>query len=180
MLYFFRTTILQESAISQESAILIESRIKYICLVKNTVSMNNKTKRSKAWNISLWAVQLLLTTLFCWAGAVKLFSPPGELAAMWPWTAEHPQLVILTGIVDLLGGVGFIVPSLLRIKPRLTIYAALGAILLMIIASMFHIVRGEANGIVFNVLVAAMAAFIAWGRSRIWPVPGRQLLTQPT
>jgi uncharacterized membrane protein YphA (DoxX/SURF4 family) len=121
--------------------------------------------------ISLWAVQLLLTTLFCWAGVVKLFSPRGELTALWPWTAKHPQLVILTGIVDILGGVGLIVPSLLRIKPRLTIYVALGTILLMIIASIFHIARGEANSIFFNVLVAAMAAFIAWGRSRIWPVP---------
>jgi hypothetical protein len=80
--------------------------------------------------------------------------------------------VIPTGIIDLPGGVGLIVPSLLRIKPRLTIYAALGAIVLMIIASIFHIARGEANSIGFNVLVAAMAAFVAWGRSGIWPVPG--------
>jgi hypothetical protein len=73
-------------------------------------------------------------------------------------------LLKFTGIVDLAGGLGLILPALLNIKPKLTPIAALGIIALMIAASVFHIMRGEAPAIVFNIFVAVLAGFIAWGR----------------
>ena len=39
-------------------------------------------------------------------------------------------------------------------------------IALMIVASAFHIARGEGSQIGFNIFVAILAAFIAWGRQR--------------
>jgi len=122
---------------------------------------------SKALNITLWIFQALLAATLIWAAILKLFKSPQELAAMWPWAGEvSPALVKLTGLTDLLGGVGLIAPALLRMKPVLTPVAALGVVVLMACASVFHIARGEASQIGFNVVVAAIAGFIAWGRSR--------------
>lgn len=115
--------------------------------------------------VLLWIAQLIVAASFIWAGAMKLFQPAEQLALMWPWTAEYPLLVKLTGILDVLGGIGLIVPTLLKIQPKFTVYTAYAAIGLMISASIFHIARGEASLIGINVLYAILAFFIAWGRN---------------
>ncbi len=126
-----------------------------------------ENKNSKWWNTFLWLAQVLLAITFIWAGAMKLFKP-ADLP--WQWIKENPNLVKVTGIIDLLAGVGLVLPALLRIQPTLTIYASYGIITLMIGASMFHIVRGETAQIGFNVFVALTAVFIAWGRQKKAPI----------
>jgi uncharacterized membrane protein YphA (DoxX/SURF4 family) len=121
---------------------------------------------SKLLNIILWVAQLILAAGFIWAASTKLFTPADELAAMWPWTAANPTLVKLTAVFDLLAGIGLVLPMLLRIKPRLTIYAAYGATALMVAASIFHVSRGEGSLIGINIFFAVVAAFIAWGRGK--------------
>jgi uncharacterized membrane protein len=128
--------------------------------------MTTTQKPSKALNIFLWIAQSLLAATFLWAAFMKLFQSPEQLAAMWPWTAEHPALVKITGVVDLLAGLGLLVPSLVNKHSPLTVYAAWGTILLMLAAGVFHISRGEASQIGFNVFCAVLAGFIAWGRRR--------------
>lgn len=127
----------------------------------------NEQKTSKALNITLWVAQALLAASMIWAAGMKLFQPAEKLSEMWPWVADHPALVKLTGIIDLLAAIGLILPALLRIQPQLTVYAAYGTIALMVAASIFHISRGEASLIGINVFFAALAAFIAWGRNGI-------------
>lgn len=126
--------------------------------------MTSKRSPSKTLHILLWVAQGLLSAALLWATATKLLKPAGELSTMWPWTAEHRGLVMFTAILDLVGASGLILPGILRIWPQLTRYAAYGILLLMIIASIFHISRGEAHLIGINVVFAAIAAFIAWGR----------------
>lgn len=121
----------------------------------------------KILHVSLWIVQLILALGFIWASAMKLFLPADQLAAMWPWTADNRGLVIVTGLTDLLAGVGFVLPALLRNRKEITVYAAWGTIVLMIAACVFHIKRGEASLIGVNIFFAVMAAMIAWGR-RSW------------
>jgi hypothetical protein len=133
--------------------------------------MANQQKSSKIIHLILWIVQVVLAASFVWAGLMKLFQPTEKLSAMWPWAGEVPvALLKLTGIVDLLGAVGLILPSLFRIKPKLTPIAAIGVIVLMLCAGIFHIVRGEASVIWVNIAFAAMAAFIAWGRLKKAPI----------
>lgn len=136
--------------------------------MKSTATnMANSAKPSKVLNIILWVAQILLATSLLYGGTMKLFQPIDKLAAMWPWTGEVSMaLVKFTGIVDLLGALGVILPTLLRIKPRLTAIAAIGVVILMICASIFHISRGEAAQIGFNVFLGIVAAFVAWGRWR--------------
>jgi len=120
---------------------------------------------SKALNIALWTAQILLSAGMLWGAGMKLFMPIDKLAAMWPWAAQvSGSFLKFTGIVDLLGGMGLVLPMLLKIKPRLTFFAALSIIALMIAASIFHISRGEGGLIAPNIIFALMAAFIAWGR----------------
>ena len=132
------------------------------------------TKNSKALHLALWAVQLLLAATLVWAGALKLFQPIKQLSAMWPWTGKIPSAFVkLTGLVDVLGAAGLILPSALRVQPKLTPLAALGLIALMVCASVFHIVRGEAAVIGVNIVFAGMAAFVAWGRFRRVPIASK-------
>ncbi|OZI09729.1 hypothetical protein BWI93_02365 [Siphonobacter sp. BAB-5385] len=122
-------------------------------------------KKNRILHVTLWLIQLLLAASLLWAASMKLFQPLDQLAAMWPWTNQVPRSVVtLTGMVDVLGALGLVVPMLLNVKPALTPLAAVGVILLMITASIFHIARGEASLIGVNVVFALLAAGVAWGR----------------
>lgn len=132
---------------------------------QNGSQMTNQQQPSKALNIALWTTQILLAASMVWAASMKLFQPVDKLAAMWPWAGQVPAAFVkFTGIIDLLGGLGLILPAMLHIRPRLTPITAIAVIVLMICASAFHISRGEASVIGVNIAFAAMAAFIAWGR----------------
>lgn len=126
--------------------------------------MINKQEKSTTLNVALWIAQIVLATGLIWSAGMKLFQPADQLAAMWPWTADHTTLVKLTGVLDVLAGIGLIFPMLLRMQPRLTLYAAYGIIALMVAASVFHIVRSEVSQIGVNVFFSLVALFIAWGR----------------
>ena len=125
--------------------------------------MTIEKKSSKILNILLWVAQVLLAITFIWAGTMKLVKPTD---LPWPWVKENPGLVKAAGIFDLLAGIGIILPTLLPIQPKITIYAAYGTVLLMLAAIIFHISRGEASQIGFNIFVSIIAVFIAWGRQK--------------
>lgn len=122
---------------------------------------------SKGWNILLWILQLVLASMLLMGGIMKSTKSIEELAAMFPWAGQmSPAFVRFTALVDLLGGLGVLLSSLLRIKPALTVWAAIGALALMLSAIIFHVSRGEASVIGFNVFLAVLAIVIAWGRSK--------------
>ncbi len=129
--------------------------------------MDRKQKSSKTANILLWIAQAFLSATFIWAGLMKLITPE-ELT--FPWAREYPGLVMLTGSIDLLAGIGILGPTLLRILPQLTIYAAYGTVALMFAACIFHLSRGETTAIGFPLFIALLAVFIAWGRQPKPPI----------
>src|SRR4051812_7105771 len=108
-----------------------------------TIKQVNAPGKSKSLNILVWIAQILLSASFIWAACVKLFQSSDKLTAMWPWTAENTGLVRFTGVLDLLAGLGLVLPQLLNIKPVLTVYTAYAILLLMICATIFHVSRGE-------------------------------------
>lgn len=123
--------------------------------------MRDKQRISKTLKAILWIAQGLLAITFIWAGIMKIFMPDD---LPFPWVKDNMQLVLITGVVDLLGGLGIVLPTVLNIQPKLTILAAYGIVFLMLVASAFHIMRGEAKDIGFNIFMALIAAFVAWGR----------------
>lgn len=129
---------------------------------------------SKALHISLWVAQALLAVMFLMAGFNKLFQSIEELSKMLPWAAEMPAAMVrFIGISEILGGLGLLLPSALRIMPRLTPVAAGGLALVMVLASAFHVSRGEASVIPMNLVLMAVAFFIVWGRSKKAPILAR-------
>lgn len=125
--------------------------------------MTAQRKISRTMNILLWVAQALLTITLLWVGSMKLSKPE---SLPFPWVKEHPDLVLITGIVDLLGGLGIVLPVALDIRPGLTIFAAYGIAALMIVAILFHIARGEGQSIGINIFFLLLAVFIARGRRK--------------
>ncbi|SEQ93787.1 DoxX family protein [Neolewinella agarilytica] len=129
---------------------------------------------NKAINIGLWIAQALLGLMFLMAGSMKTFQPVEALVEALPWVANTPvALVKFIGISELLGGLGLLLPSILRIKPFLTVWAAYGLVVVMVLAAAFHASRGEFSAIGMNVVLIGLAAFIAWGRSKKAPIAAR-------
>ena len=82
------------------------------------------------------------------------------------------------GLVEVLGALGLVLPSALRIKPGLTPLAAAGLVCTMVAAAGLHISIGEAAMIAPNLVLGTLAALVAWGRHRRAPMEARSL--QPT
>ena len=126
----------------------------------------------KLLGVFLWLAQGVLAFFFLWGAWMKLGMPLDEAAKMAPWVAAQPGLAKFTGIVDLLGGLGILLPALLRIQPRLSVLAAVGIIALQVLAMGFHLMRGDAMVLPMNVVLLALAAFVLWGRTRAVPFAG--------
>lgn len=125
------------------------------------------TAEQKTFNIILWIAQGLLALTFVWAGFMKIFKPE---YLPFAWVKDNANLVLFTGVIDLLAGIGIVLPTLLRIKTKLTIFAAYGIVALMIAASIFHISRGETEDIGFNIFMFLIAIFVVWGRQKKAPI----------
>ncbi len=125
-------------------------------------------------NIALWIVQGLLAALFLFAGGTKLVLPLDVLASMGsPNQIPLPGWFIrFTGVVEVLGALGLILPGLLRIRPELTALAAAGLVIGMIGAVGFTVASGEIGAAVIPLVVGVLAAFVAYGRWRLAPHGG--------
>jgi hypothetical protein len=132
------------------------------------------TPISKGLSVGLWIVQGLLALTFVGTGVWKLATPIPELAGKMPWMGQvSPGFLYATAVFDVLGGLGILLPSVTRIRPGLTVLAALGCVALMAGAAVFHVSRGEAASTPFNVLLAALSLFVAWGRRSKAPISPR-------
>jgi len=133
--------------------------------------MKQQSNRSKALHIALWIAQVVLGGMFIMAGIMKSTQPVTDLSKSVPWTANVPlPMVRVIGISELLGGIGLILPGLARTKTTLIPIAAIGILLIMLFAMVYHIANEETNVIAFNIVLALVAAFIAWGRLKKVPI----------
>ncbi len=124
--------------------------------------------------IALWIAQGVLALAFLAAGAMKLLMPIADLHDALAWTADVPTaLVRLIGLAEELGGLGLVVPAATRVRPRLTALAAAALALDMVVATLFHLVRGEASMMPVTLLLGAVLAFVAWGRAVRLPIAPR-------
>lgn len=125
-------------------------------------------------NIVLWVLQWFFGIYFIAIGVMH-FTVPEGLPAMMEWMYElSDTLHVVVGIAEILGGIGLIVPSITRIQPQLTIYAAAGLVLVMVGAVVFHADRGEGASIATNVVIGALMAFVAYGRWKLAPIQPRR------
>lgn len=78
--------------------------------------------------------------------------------------AISPGFRRFIGVAEILAALGLILPWLSGILPSLTLLAAVGLIIVMIGAVIFHIARREYPNIVLNLVLLVLAAFVAYGR----------------
>ena len=120
---------------------------------------------------SLWIAQILLAVLYLPSAYMKLLLPVAETAKQIPWAGDVSfEFLRFIGLVDLAAGVGLVLPTITRIQPRLTVWAAIGSAVLQVLAIGFHALRGDYSAmpwiVSLNLVALALSAFVAWGRAK--------------
>jgi uncharacterized membrane protein YphA (DoxX/SURF4 family) len=105
----------------------------------------------------------MLVVVFLLAGLVKLTQPREKLAAgQMAWAGDFTDGQVKgIGALEVLAAIGLIVPAALDIVPVLTAVAAAGVVLLMIGAARTHLRRGEGQMVPVNLVLSALALFVA-------------------
>jgi hypothetical protein len=121
-----------------------------------------------AINALLWVVQGMLAALFLFAGGMKLALPLEALAG----PISLPGLFMrFIGVAEVAGAIGLVLPSLLKIQPRLTPVAAAGLVIIMIGATVLTGIAGPVAMAAMPAVVGVLAGFVAYGR--VWTSPIR-------
>ena len=117
-------------------------------------------------NTALWIVQALLALVFLGSGALKLTQSREQLVPrVGEWVQDYPAGGIKAiGAAEVLAAIGLIVPPATHILPALAPLAAVGLVAVMAGALVVHARRGEYSKVAVNLVLAACAIFVAWGR----------------
>ena len=115
-------------------------------------------------NTAVWIAQGLLALAMLAGGGMKLAQSKQQLVASgsMDWTEDFPEPQIKgIGTLEVLAALGLILPALLDIAPVLVGVAAVGVVLLMLGAAATHLRRKEGQMVPVNLVIAAIAVFIA-------------------
>ena len=124
-------------------------------------------------NSVLWVLQVVLGIYFVGVGVLHFIVPEGLPQAMdWMYVLSD-TLHVVSGSAEILGGLGLILPAVTRVQPQLVSLAAAGLVIVMIGAVVWHIGREEFTNVGLNVVLAALLAFVAYGRWRTAPLAPR-------
>jgi uncharacterized membrane protein YphA (DoxX/SURF4 family) len=137
-------------------------------LMRNSDVGDVPPKPATALGIALWAAQIILAVLFLFAGVMKFVMPVQE---MTKGSALPGSFFHFIGVMEVLGGIGLVLPSLLRISPFLTPVAACGLVIIMVGATVTSIPMGWIS--LFPFFVGIVAASIAYGRFKLLPIQPR-------
>ncbi len=122
--------------------------------------MASTTKRA---HVTLWVLQGLLAALFLFAGVTKLVMPMASLQAVSPLPALFLKVI---GALELAGGLGLVLPGLLRIREGLTALAAAGLAIIMVGAVVVTVMTQGVAQAVFPFVVLVLTVIVARGRWR--------------
>ncbi len=116
-------------------------------------------------NIALWILQVLLAIAFAMAGAMKASRSRTDLQDRMAYVEDFSEQQITgIGVIEILAALGLVLPAITGIAPVLVPLAATGLVIVMVLAMVVHLRRGEAKMIAPNIVLGLVAAVIAWGR----------------
>jgi uncharacterized membrane protein YphA (DoxX/SURF4 family) len=122
-------------------------------------------------NRLLWVIQTVLAVLFLFAGGAKLAMPAAQLTAQTPLPAAFLRFI---GVMEILGGLGLVLPGMLRIRTQLTPMAAAGLLIIMIGAVVVTVQTLGAAQAALPFVTALLVVFVGYGRWRLAPLQLRQ------
>ena len=120
-------------------------------------------------NILLWILQCLLALMFIFSGAMKFVMSVAQMNDQAPVFLPGIFLHFI-GVCEILGGIGLILPSALRIEPHLTPLAAAGLAIITAGATVITLMGPMKAMAVIPLVTCLLCMFVAWGRWRIAPV----------
>jgi hypothetical protein len=101
----------------------------------------------------------------------KVLKPKEALVEQMPWASDFSaRNVHGTGVLEGLGAVGGVVPGGVGVATGLVPLAAFGLALLQVRAVVTNVRNGEIDRLPINVVLFALAAFVAWGRFGPYPL----------
>jgi uncharacterized membrane protein YphA (DoxX/SURF4 family) len=117
-------------------------------------------------NLAVWIAAIVLAAVFAGSGLMKQFVPKEKLVTSGQGWAEDfsPTNIRLIGLAEILGAIGVVLPAAVPIAPILVPLAATGLVFVMVGAATVHARRKEAMNIAVNVVLIALAVFVARGR----------------
>ena len=117
-------------------------------------------------NVVLWIVAGVLAAAFLASGLMKLAQPKKKIVDSGMGWAEDFSDGAVKGIgaLEVLGALGLILPAVFDVAPVLVPIAAVGLALVMAGAAVVHARRKETPMVVANLVLLALAVFVAWGR----------------
>jgi uncharacterized membrane protein YphA (DoxX/SURF4 family) len=122
-------------------------------------------------NVAVWVLQVLLALAFVLAGAMKATQPRQRLATNMGWVEDFSDNTVRTiGVLELLAGIGLLLPAVTGVATVLVPLAAVGLALLMLLAALTHRRRGEPQMIGVNAVLLLVAVVVAWARFGPYPL----------
>lgn len=115
-------------------------------------------------SVVVWVVTGLLAALFLMAGAMKLAKSKAQLLenASMGWVADFsPAVLKLVGLAEVAGAAGLILPGAFDVATWLVPTAAIGLAVVMAGAVITHLRRIEYPNMVVNLVLLALAVFVA-------------------
>lgn len=113
----------------------------------------------------IWIAQAFVALVFIVTGTEKVMRPKGKSTGEAAWRANMSTTKIRAiGVLEVLGGIGLIVPAALGIATFLTSLAALGLALLMLGAIALRVQRNERGYLPIPVVFLLLALGVAIGR----------------
>lgn len=113
-------------------------------------------------NTVIWIAQGILAAVFLAAGLLKLTNTRAALKDKTPYVEDFTDGQVKTiGTLEVLSAIGVVLPGALKVLPALSPIAACGQALTMIAAAATLIRRGEHAHVPLNLVIFALAVFVA-------------------
>jgi uncharacterized membrane protein len=120
-----------------------------------------------------WVVQVGLGIYFVAIGLMH-FSVTEGLPDQMAWMYDLPTwLHVASGTAEILGGLGLVLPAATRVRPHLTPLAAAGLAIVMVLAALWHVPRGEIPNVAVTLVLAVVLTWLAWVRWSSRPITPR-------
>ena len=125
--------------------------------------------RSKQVNVLLWVLQMLLA-LWNITGGFYMVNNYKKLANAWALNTLPQPAWMALGVLQALFALGLVLPAVVRVSPKLTPVSATCLAVISLLGIALYVAYSGFPGILWGVMPAVFAAFVAYGRIALKPL----------